>query len=117
MLLRRNKCNSSGSIGSHNNNNNYESLEEIAQNLANERMLQQTEMSTQQMLFCLETADVPGFRSLISGPTTCPGMPLSVAQVFNRSYNSAFIIDNNKNNSHSSSDSNNSKDQPMGHVF
>ncbi|KAM8705555.1 hypothetical protein ACLKA7_009934 [Drosophila subpalustris] len=57
MLLRRNKCNSSGSIGSHNNNNNYESLEEIAQNLANERMLQQTEMSTQQMLFCLETAD------------------------------------------------------------
>jgi len=61
MLQRRNKCNSSGSINTHSNNNtycqHYESLEEIAQNLANERMLQETEMATQQLLFCLETAD------------------------------------------------------------
>ncbi|XP_060649193.1 enhancer of split m6 protein [Drosophila sulfurigaster albostrigata] len=55
MLQRRSKCNSSGSIDSHNNNNNY--CEEIAQNLANERMLQETTMATQQLLFCLETAD------------------------------------------------------------
>ncbi|KAH8359901.1 hypothetical protein KR093_009352 [Drosophila rubida] len=58
MLQRRGKCNSSGSIGSrNNNNNNYESLEEIAQNLANERMLQETTLATQQLFFCLETAD------------------------------------------------------------
>ncbi|KAH8310781.1 hypothetical protein KR044_003012 [Drosophila immigrans] len=61
MLQRRGKCNSSGGMGVHNNNNNcgqhYESLEEIAQNLANERMLQETTMATQQLFFCLETAD------------------------------------------------------------
>ncbi|XP_030565304.1 enhancer of split m6 protein [Drosophila novamexicana] len=64
MLQRRGKCNvSSSSSSGHSNNNNishcqhYESLEEIAQNQANERMLQETAMGTHQLLFCLETAD------------------------------------------------------------
>ncbi|XP_017846376.1 enhancer of split m6 protein [Drosophila busckii] len=59
MLQRRVKCNSSSSVGNNNNNHSdcmrYDSLEEIAQNQANERM--QQEMSTHQLMFCLETAD------------------------------------------------------------
>lgn len=57
-MLQRRKCNSG-----HNSNSNinhcqrYDSLEEIAQNQANERMLQETTNATHQLLFCLETAD------------------------------------------------------------
>ncbi|XP_017968639.1 enhancer of split m6 protein [Drosophila navojoa] len=64
MLQRRGKCNGSSSVSGHNNNSNnfrdcqhYESLEEIAQNQANERMLQETSNAAHQLLFCLETAD------------------------------------------------------------
>lgn len=61
MLLRRSsKGSHSHSSGSNYGNNNYchyKSLEEIAQNQANERMLLAAEMATQQVLCCLETAD------------------------------------------------------------
>lgn len=59
MLLRRgSKGNHSNSnYGNNNNYCHYESLEEIAQNQANERMLLAAEMATQQVLCCLETAD------------------------------------------------------------
>ncbi|KAH8417351.1 hypothetical protein KR222_009476 [Zaprionus bogoriensis] len=62
MLLRRSKSSSNNCSGGHSNNNNnisfcYESQEEIAQNQANERMLQAAESLTQQVLCCLETAD------------------------------------------------------------
>lgn len=66
MLLRRSSSgrgrsssHSSSTLSSNNNNyGHYESLEEIAQNQANERMLLAAELATQQVLLCcLETAD------------------------------------------------------------
>lgn len=59
MLLRRGSKgnNSNSNYGNNNNYCHYESLEEIAQNQANERMLLAAEMATQQVLCCLETAD------------------------------------------------------------
>ncbi|EDV93687.1 enhancer of split m6 protein [Drosophila grimshawi] len=57
MLQRRGSKHSNNTNCSIKHYQHYESLEEIAQNQANERMLQETAMATHQLVFCLETAD------------------------------------------------------------